>query len=156
MRPRARTSWRSSTTTAGDQARLSTVVDASIVVRLLANRRGDQGLRERFAQSRRVHAPALIDAEVTSAIRGLMLTTEPEVRVGDLRAAEMVEDFAALPLVRHPMAPYQPRVLELRANFTAYDAFYVALAESLDMPLLTDDRKYAGAPGHSAVIETWA
>lgn len=135
---------------------MSTVVDASIVVRLLANRRDDEGLRERFGRSRRVHSPALVDAEVTSAIRGLLLTTKPEVRISDLRAAEMVEDFAALPLVRHRMAPYQPRVLALRANFTAYDAFYVALAESLDVPLLTDDRKYAGAPGHSAVIETWS
>jgi hypothetical protein len=42
-----------------------TVVDASIVVRLLQNRRSDGGLRERFAQPRYVHAPALIDAEVT-------------------------------------------------------------------------------------------
>lgn len=47
-----------------------TVVDASIVVRLLQNRRGDAALRERFGSQRHVHAPALIDAEVVSAIRG--------------------------------------------------------------------------------------
>jgi predicted nucleic acid-binding protein len=132
-----------------------TVVDASIVVRLLQNRRGDERLRERFSRHRYVHAPTLVDAEVTSAIRGLLLTTKPAIMISTERAGEMLDDFADLPLVRYPMQPYQQRVLTLRDNFTAYDAFYVALAESRDMPLLTDDRKYAKAAGHSAVIETW-
>ncbi len=132
-----------------------TVVDASIVVRLLQNRSGDDGLRARFGQHRYVHAPALIDAEVTSAIRGLLLTSKPSIKIGVVRAEQMLDDFADLPLVRHPMHPHQRRALALRHNFTAYDAFYVALAESLDMPLLADDRKFAGAAGHAAVIETW-
>lgn len=133
-----------------------TVVDASIVVRLLQNRTGDEGLRMRFAQQPRVHAPALIDAEVTSAIRGLLRTSKPSLRITVARAEQMLDDFAGLPLLRYPMQPHQRRVLALRENFTAYDAFYVALAESLDMPLLTDDRKYEKAPGHAAAIETWA
>ena len=132
-----------------------TVVDASIVVRLLQNRRGDKGLRERFSQQRYVHAPALIDAEVSSAIRGLLMTSKPTIKIDVMRAEEMLYDFADLTLVRYPMQPYQRRVLTLRDNFTAYDAFYVALAEALGMPLLTDDRKYATAPSHTAVIETW-
>ncbi|HEY5231529.1 MAG TPA: type II toxin-antitoxin system VapC family toxin [Galbitalea sp.] len=132
-----------------------TVVDASVVVRLLQNRRGDHSLRERFGQQRYVHAPALIDAEVSSAIRGLLLTSKPEIKIDVKRAEEMLDDLADLPLVRYPMQPYQRRVLALRNNFTAYDAFYVALSESLNMPLLTDDRKYAGAPNHTAIIETW-
>ena len=132
-----------------------TVVDASIVVRLLQNRRGDKGLRERFYQQRYVHAPALIDAEVSSAIRGLLMASKPTIKIDVMRAEEMLDDFADLPLVRDPMQPDQRRVLTLRNNFTAYDAFYVALAESLGMPLLTDDRKYATAPSHTAVIETW-
>lgn len=131
------------------------VVDASIVVRLLQNRREDTGLREWFEQHRHVHAPALIDAEVASATRGLLMTSKAAIKITGARAAQMLDDFADLPLVRYPMQPYQRRVLALRGNFTAYDAFYVALAESLGMPLLTDDRKYANAPGHTAVIETW-
>ena len=107
-------------------------------------------------KNRYVHAPALIDAEVASAIRGLLLTSKPETKIRVGRAEEMLDDFADLPLVRYPMQPYQRRALTLRENFTAYDAFYVALAESLRMPLLTDDRKYAKAAGHAAVIETWA
>ena len=131
------------------------VVGASIVVRLLQNRRGDKGLQERFNQQRYVHAPTLIDAEVSSAIRGLLLTSKPMIKIDLNRAEEMLADFADLPLVRYPMQPFQRRVLSLRHNFTAYDGFYVALAESLAMSLLTDDRKFVTAPGHTAIIETW-
>jgi predicted nucleic acid-binding protein len=46
-----------------------------------------------------------------------------------------------------------PRIWDLRPNLTAYDATYVALAEALDAPLLTCDRRIARAPGHSARIE---
>ncbi|RNI23162.1 type II toxin-antitoxin system VapC family toxin [Flexivirga caeni] len=131
-----------------------TVVDASIVVRLLQARAADQGLRARFARERRLHAPALVDAEVTSAFRGLLLSSR-SYAITSSRAADILEDYADLPLVRHPMLPLQARVLKLRDHFTAHDAFYVALAEALDLPLLTDDRKFAGAPGHHATIETW-
>lgn len=133
-----------------------TVVDASIVVRVLQSRRGDDKLRAWFRDRRHLDAPCLIDAEVTSAIRGFLLTTKPTVKIARARAEQMLDDFADLPLVRWPMQPYQRRVISLRHNFTAYDAFYVALAESLDVQLLTDDRKFATAAGHLAEIATWA
>lgn len=131
------------------------VVDASVVVRLLQNRRGDEALRDRFASERLVHAPALIDAEVTSAIRGLLRTAKPDVTISVGRAEEMLEDFGDLTLVRYPMQPLQRRALALRNNFTANDSFYIALSESLGVPLLTDDGKYERAADHAAVIETW-
>ena len=56
---------------------------------------------------------------------------------------------------RHPMQPMQVRVFELRHNFSAYDAMYVALAERLALPLLTDDEKFAGTPGHHAQIQRY-
>lgn len=133
-----------------------TVIDASIVVRLLQNRREDAELRERFAHQRHVHAPSLIDAEVTSAIRGLLMTSKPAIQITAERAEQMLDDFTDLPLVRYPMQPFQRRALALRDNFTAYDAFYLALAESLSMPLLTDDRKFGKAPAQMADIETWS
>ena len=131
------------------------VVDASIVVRLLQNRRGDAALRERFSRERRLHAPALIDAEVTSALRGLLMTSKVAIRITRERAGEMLDDFADLPIERHLLQPLQRRVLELRDNFTAYDAFYVALAEALDLPLLTDDGKFARSTSQPSLIETW-
>ncbi len=131
------------------------VVDASIVVRLLQNRRGDAALRERFSRERRLHAPALIDAEVTSALRGLLMTSKVAIRITRERAGEMLDDYADLPIERHLLQPLQRRVLELRDNFTAYDAFYVALAEALDLPLLTDDGKFALSTSQPSLIETW-
>jgi predicted nucleic acid-binding protein len=38
-------------------------------------------------------------------------------------------------------------------GITAYDAVYVALAETLDAPLLTRDRRLAAAAGHHARVE---
>jgi predicted nucleic acid-binding protein len=130
---------------------VSMVVDCSIIVRLLSNVRGDELLRQRLART--VHAPALIDAEVSSVIRGLAITTKPDVRITAGRAELMLSDYAGLRIMRHPMQPLQARVFALRDNFTAYDAMYVALAERLALPLLTDDAKLAGAPGHHAQIQ---
>ncbi len=125
------------------------VVDCSIIIRLLASREGDELLRQRL--TRTVHAPALIDAEVSSVVRGLAITSAPkQITVG--RAGQMLADYAGLRIVRYPMQPLQARVFELRHNLTAYDAMYVALAEALRMPVLTDDGKFAGAPGHHAEI----
>lgn len=126
------------------------VVDTSVIIRVLANRPGDDLLRQRLA--RRVHAPALIDAEVSSVIRGLSLTAKPEKRINEDRAREMLDDYAGMRIVRHPMQPLQGRVFELRHGLTAYDAMYVALAEMLDLPLLTGDGKLGAAPGHRATV----
>ena len=127
------------------------VVDASIVVRLLANRPLDDGLRQRFAAPRAVHAPHLIDAEVASAVRGLLLGG----KIGLPRAVEMLADFTALRITRYPVHPYLGRIIELRNNLTAYDACYVALAETLRIPLLTQDEKFSRATGHHAELQVY-
>jgi len=132
---------------------VTVVVDCSVIVRLLSNVSGDDLLRRRLART--VHAPAVIDAEVSSVIRGLAITTRPNVRIAAGRAELMLSDYAGLRIVRHPTRPLQARVFELRDNFTAYDAMYVALAERLALPLLTDDAKLAGAPGHHAQIRQY-
>ncbi|WP_433256014.1 type II toxin-antitoxin system VapC family toxin [Streptosporangium sp. CA-135522] len=132
---------------------MTLVVDASIVFRLLANVRGDDLLRQRLA--RKLHAPALIDVEIASVVRGHVITSKPEVRISEERARVMLERYAQLKIVRHSMLPLQRRVLELRNNFTAYDGMYVALAELLGVPLLTDDAKFAGSTGHRAEIHRY-
>ncbi|GGP08339.1 type II toxin-antitoxin system VapC family toxin [Nonomuraea glycinis] len=132
---------------------MSLVVDASIVFRLLANVKGDGLLRQRLA--RRLHAPVLIDVEIASVVRGHVITSKPEVRISEARAQVMLERYAQLRIVRHPMLPLQSRVLELRNDMTAYDGMYVALAELLGVPLLTDDAKFAGSAGHRAEIHRY-
>lgn len=128
---------------------MSCVADCSIIIRLLASQPGDDLLRQRLART--IHAPALLDAEVSSVIRGLAITGSPK-RITATRAADMLTDYAGLRIIRHPMQPLQARVFELRHNLTAYDAMYVALAETLGLPLLTDDTKLENAPGHHAEI----
>jgi predicted nucleic acid-binding protein len=130
---------------------VTVVVDASLVIRLLTNRRADELLHRRLAGARTLHSPQLIDAEVASGVRGLLLGQ----KVQGSRAAEMLDDFASLPIRRHPMLPYQRRVIELRHNLTAYDAFYIALAESLGVPLLTGDAKLAMSLGHTADVQIY-
>ena len=125
------------------------VVDCSIIIRLLASREGDDLLRQRLART--VHAPALVDAEVSSVVRGLAIAAAPR-QITAARAGQMLADYAGLRIVRHPMQPLQARVFELRHNLTAYDGMYVALAEALGLPLLTDDGKFATTPGHHAEI----
>ncbi len=70
-----------------------------------------------------------------------------------LSGGEALQDLHDLPLNRYPHDILTPRVWELRAVLTAYDAVYVVLAELLDAPLLTCDRKIALASGHRAKVE---
>lgn len=131
---------------------MSYVTDTSIIFRLLSNLATDDLLRQRLASGRSLHAPALLDAEFTSVVRAHLITSKPEVRISADRAATMLRRYRQLPIVRHPMAPLIDRALELRHNLTAYDAMFVALAETLNLPLLTDDAKFAAASGHRAQI----
>lgn len=127
---------------------MNLVVDASLIVRLLLNDDVGDLLRRRLMPPRTLNAPHLIDAEVTSAIRGLILGG----KISGQRGTQMRADFQDLGIVRHVMTPMVPRVLELRNNLTAYDAFYVVLAEALDCPLYTADVKFQGSVGHGAEI----
>lgn len=92
--------------------------------------------------------PHLLDVEVAQALRRL-------VAAGAVPLAEArrgMADLRDLPLQRYPHLPLMPRVFELRANITAYDGVYVALAEGLDADLYTRDRRLARAPGHRARV----
>ena len=95
------------------------------------------------------HAPHLIDVEIVSALRRLVAANQLTVK----RASEALDDCADFPLNRYPHTLLAARMWELRDNLSAYDAAYVALAELLDAPLLTRDRRLANAPGHGATIE---
>ncbi len=70
-----------------------------------------------------------------------------------VRSREALQDFAEIALLRYPHDILLERIWQLRNNLTAYDAAYVALAEALEAPLLTCDRKLASAPGHRARVE---
>ncbi len=84
-----------------------------------------------------LHAPALLDFEVASALRGHMLGG----MLDQIRVDEALDDFTALRIERHQMTHALGHMLDLRENFTAYDAAYVVLALGLEAPLVTSDTK---------------
>lgn len=126
------------------------VLDASAAIEWLLQSPVGLTIDKRiFSPSKSLHAPHLLDVEVAQVLRRY-------VRDGTLsqqRGQEALEDFSGLPLNRYSHDFLLPRVWELRATLTAYDAVYVALAEVLDAPLLTCDSRVASAPGHHAIIE---
>ena len=94
-----------------------------------------------FEAGQSLHAPHLIDIEIAQAIRRLALAGSIDPK----RGQEALSDLAAFSLQRYPHEPFLPRIWTLRANFSAYDAVYVALAEALNAPLLTCDGRLATA-----------
>ena len=84
-----------------------------------------------------VHVPALCDVEVAAAIRRALL----QRRITIARAEEAVADYLDLPLIRHGHERLMAPILLRRANFSAYDAAYVTLAEALSATLLSADRR---------------
>lgn len=126
------------------------VVDASALLELLLRAPGAARVEARLRDAEQgLHAPHLLDVEVAQVIRRYAAAGE----LDEARGRAALADLADTPLHRYPHDLLLPRIWELRHNFTAYDAVYVALAEGLGAPLLTCDRRLAGASGHRARIE---
>ena len=125
------------------------VVDASAMVEALVGRDAEPDLLD--ALSGDVDAPHLLDVEVMSVLRGLTLGGKLESSA----AEQARRDHFAFTISRHPLEPFAERVWELRHQFSAYDASYLALAEALGAPLFTCDSKLA-ADGHHAEVRVVA
>jgi len=126
------------------------VVDASVMLEVLLRTPDAQAVEERlFDPDETLHAPHLLDVEVAHVIRRYAANRE----IDGERGGAALDDLAVFPMRRYPHDVLLPRVWELRNNLTAYDAVYVALAEALGAPLLTRDRRLAGAAGHRATVE---
>lgn len=125
-------------------------VDASAMLEvLLRTERGARIELRLLSQGESLHAPHLLDVEVTQVLRRYAAAGEltPE------RGVAALADLADFPLHRYPHDWLLPRMWELRHNVTAYDAAYVALAEALEAPLVSCDGRLASAPGHRARLE---
>ncbi|MEO8594676.1 MAG: type II toxin-antitoxin system VapC family toxin [Candidatus Solibacter sp.] len=123
------------------------VLDASVVVELLTNGPMAERLRHKLhARNETFAVPHLLDIEVVSALRGLAAGRH----IDSHRIARALEGLALLPAERYPHLPLLGRIWELRHNFTAYDASYIALAEATASELYTCDVKLAA--GHRARV----
>lgn len=120
------------------------VIDASVLTAFYA---ADDPRRDavaaRLAAGDALFAPAHMDVEVVSALRG-MARRSSALHAAVSTALRHLADF---PIRRMPLAPLLQRIWELQDNITPYDAAYVALAERLDGPLITGDSKLAAASG---------
>jgi predicted nucleic acid-binding protein len=118
----------------------SAVVDASALVEYLLRTPAGQALEARIIGAD-LHVPALCDVEVAAALRRGLLAGTLELE----RAQLVLRDLAELPLTRHGHQLLLDRVLDLRQNFSVYDATYAALAERLGASLITADGGLARA-----------
>jgi predicted nucleic acid-binding protein len=117
------------------------VLDASAALEFLLGTSGGEIVGDRLAEERGFAAPELLPFEVLAVLRR-------DERRGILtgpRSAAALQDLDDMPVTLFSTRALVGRAWQLRHNFTAGDAIYVALAEALDEPLLTTDRALARA-----------
>ena len=124
------------------------VLDASVAVTALTQP-GSPATELLSGDDATFQVPSIFDAEVLSALRGL-------VRGGKFdraAATDLVADLMVLPVDRWHMSALLPRMWELRDNLTPYDAAYVALAELTATVLITGDERITASPLARCVIQ---
>ena|SRR3712207_5749393 len=127
------------------------VLDASAAVEMLIHGPVSDALRRALSDSNEtLIAPHLLDIEVISAFRNLAIGR----RIEATRVADFMDELRTLPLSRLDHTPLLDRIWELRQNFTAYDAAYIALAEAMEAVLYTCDDKLL--KGHRARVRLFA
>ncbi|HEY5012202.1 MAG TPA: type II toxin-antitoxin system VapC family toxin [Acidimicrobiia bacterium] len=125
------------------------VVDASVLAPVVLDD-GPDGTRMRARlRGERVAAPDLAKVEAASVIRRHLASGAVDYQ----RASQAIENLIDFPILIFPTAPFLRRAWELRDNVTAYDACYVALAETLACAMLTADGRLARAPGLECAVE---
>ena len=126
------------------------VLDASAAIDWLLQTPAGRRIENRiYSRSETLQSPELLDHEVTQVLRRL-------VRQGFIpaqRANQAVSDLVDLRISRYQHLVLLPRIWQLRHNFSAYDAAYIGLAETLRAPLVTRDARLASVSGHAARIE---
>lgn len=124
------------------------VVDASALIELLLGGSNAAAIKTRMS-GERLHAPHLVDVEVIQVIRRL----EMHGTISAARGRDALTDHAGMMIRRYPHVWLMAAAWRLRNNITAYDAMYVALAETLGAPLLTHDGRLASAAGSIVSVE---
>lgn len=122
------------------------VIDASAMVEALIGREVADELLDALTDG--VSAPHLLDVEVLSVLRGLLLGG----KLDPAAAEEARRDHFAFAINRYEVAPLADRIWHLRHRYTSYDATYLALAEALEAPLCTCDARLDSG-GHHANVQ---
>ncbi|WP_100449114.1 type II toxin-antitoxin system VapC family toxin [Glycomyces xiaoerkulensis] len=119
------------------------VIDSSLLVEALSSDDGrSHRARTLLSEDPAWHAPDHLSVEVTSAIRGRVLGKKITLERAEFALATLRE----MPIVHSSWHEIADRAWSLRDNMTPYDAAFIALAERLDCPVVTTDRKLADCP----------
>ena len=129
---------------------MSAVLDASVLVAATVDASPQGAWAEDIVADGDLVAPHLVLVETTNILRRLELAKH----VTTLEAAAAHQDVLRLDIDLVSFEPFAERVWELRKNLTSYDAWYVAVAEFLGLPLATLDRHLSRAPGLSCEFIT--
>jgi len=119
------------------------VIDASVLVAALVDSGSTGSWAEDVISEGPLSVPELALVETTNVLRRM----EQSRQISQLEATASLHDLLRLDLEVYPFAPVAARVWELRSSLTSYDAWYVALAEALQFPLVTLDRRLSRASG---------
>jgi predicted nucleic acid-binding protein len=119
------------------------VIDASMVVSALIDSGTDGRWAESLLTSDSLAAPHLLTAEASNILRRSALAGAISAEQASLAYSDLLD----LRVELFPYAPFATRIWGLRDNVTCYDAWYVALAETLNAPLATLDARLAKASG---------
>lgn len=122
---------------------MTLIVDASLVVAALVDSGPEGAWAEDLIAAEPLAAPHLLPVEVANVLRRAAAAGDISADVASLAH----EDLLSLQVALFPYEPFASRVWQLRAGVTAYDAWYVAVAEALDAPLATLDGRLGRASG---------
>jgi predicted nucleic acid-binding protein len=122
---------------------MTTVIDASVIAAALVDSGSSGTWAESVLSAGSLAAPHLMPVETANILKRMANAGDISSDIAALAHSQLLSLRAEL----FPYSPFGERVWELRGNVTAYDAWYVALAEALDAPLATLDTKLSRAPG---------
>lgn len=122
---------------------MSVVVDSSVLVAALIDAGPHGSWAEEILASGSLHAPDLVRAEATNILR--RLERAKQIATPEANAAH--DDLMQLNLEQFAFDLFADRIWELRHTLTSYDAWYVAVAEALSLPLATLDKRLSKATG---------
>ncbi len=127
---------------------MTVVADASVLVSALVDSGREGQWSESVVAVGQLAGPELVLAKTSNILRRLEIAGE----ISDFEATSSHRNLLQLNLELFPFAPFAERIWALRGNLTSYDAWYVALAEELDCPLATLDRRLSRAHGPRCTI----
>lgn len=122
---------------------MSVIVDASVLVSALVDVDRNGNWAEEILASGSLHAPELVRVETANILRRLEIARQ----ITRAEANAAWEDLMRLALELYPFEPFAERAWALRHSVTCYDGWYVAIAERLNLPLATLDRRLTRARG---------